>query len=99
MIGINVAVIFDEPDFWKLLGVWDLSIKMRGGQTAGSEEHAQQLNNLTGLGATVCRERARVLLNSQLAFPNGEIDDDARQYIERKLSLEIDPEAKRGAMG
>ena len=82
----RVAVIFDEPDSWKILAVWDLSIKA-GPCKVADAVHAARLQNLTGLAESDCRRWAMILFSAQIALANGEVIPEAMAFVRAKMRI------------
>lgn len=79
-----------------MLAVWALSIQA-GECKIGDEVHGKRLQNLTGLAVDDARRWAQILFNAQIAYANGEITQEATDYVRAKMQLETDPDSRRGA--
>lgn len=105
---LRCALIFNEPEAWKIIAVWRMAcaaVRAKNEKRAETEvatsiysdNGAQIIQNFTGMAREDAKRWTGILLNAQIVFANGEVDEFAADFIRAKMQLEIDPEAKKGA--
>lgn len=82
---LRLAVMHDQPDAWRVLAVWRLSLAA-GDCKVGDEIHVSRLQNLTGLAKQDAQRWARILFSAQIALSNGEITEESADFVRARMS-------------